>query len=230
MAEKDKILVVEDDASIARGLKYNLQYEGYEVRHASHGQAVMPIFSEFAPDLVILDLMLPGKSGFDILEEIRAVDSEVHVIILSARTDEADKVKGLRLGADDYVAKPFSLKEFLARVSASMRRIRLRKSAESEAIVFGDLTISPADRTVLRNEQPIRLTPKAMEVMIFFAQHPNRTYSREQLIENIWHGDYEGTPRTIDNFVLQIRGQIENEPAKPVRLETVHGLGYRFVG
>ena len=227
---KDKILVIEDDAAIARGIIHNLEYEDYEVRHAAHGQAAMPIFSEFKPDLVILDLMLPGKSGFDILEEIRAVDFNVQIIILSARTSESDKVEGLRLGADDYVSKPFSLKEFLARIDSAMRRIHLRKAAESESITFGDLIILPADKSVTRNGTPIKLTPKAIELLIFFARHPNRTYSRNQLIEHVWNNEYEGTARTIDNFVLQIRSQIEENPASPKRLETVHGLGYRFVG
>ncbi len=227
---KDKILVVEDDSAIAKGLIHNLEYEGFEVRHASHGQAVMPIFSEFKPDLIVLDLMLPGRSGFDILEEIRAFDNNVQIIILSARTGESDKINGLRLGADDYVSKPFSLKEFLARISSAMRRIHQRKSVESETIIFGDLTIQPAEKNVLRNGVPIKLTPKAMELLIFFAHHTNHTYSREQLIECVWDNDYEGTTRTIDNFIVQIRSQIEADPSKPKRLETVHGLGYRFVG
>ncbi len=226
----EKILVVEDDMAIARGLIHNLGYEGYDVRHAAHGNAVMPLMTEFCPDLVILDVMLPGKSGFDILDEIRASGNEVHVIILSAKTSEVDKVQGLRLGADDYVSKPFSLKEFLARVESAMRRIRQQKKSEACAIKFGDLVIVPSEKTVTRDGVPLKLTPKALELFIFFAQHPSRIYSRDDLIEHIWHGDYDGTPRTIDNFVLQIRGQIEPAPSKPTRLETVHGLGYRFNG
>ena len=230
MKTKERILVAEDDAAIARGLIYNLGYEGYEVRHASHGQAVLPMVNEFEPDLLVLDVMLPGKSGFEILQELREAGNDVHVIILSARTSESDKVEGLSLGADDYVSKPFSLREFLARVESAIRRIRQRRNAEDEPLVFGDLTVIPAEKTILRNGHPIKLTPKAMELFIFFAQHPNHTFSRDGLIERIWQDGYEGTPRTIDNFVLQIRGQIEENPAKPVRLETVHGLGYRFVG
>ena len=124
---KDKILVVEDDLAIARGIIYNLEYEGYDVRHAAHGCAVMPIVGEFAPDLIVLDLMLPGRSGFDILRDLRHDRNDVYVIILSARTDEADKVEGLNLGADDYIAKPFALREFLARIASAMRRIRRQK-------------------------------------------------------------------------------------------------------
>ena len=227
---KERILVAEDDPAISRGLLHNLEYEGYELRTASHGQAVLPMVSEFLPDLIVLDLMLPGKSGFDILEELRASGNDVYVIILSARTAETDKVRGLRLGADDYVSKPFSLQEFLARVESAMRRIRQQKSEGDEPIQFGDLVIIPAQKTVTRNGQPVKLTPKALDLFIFFTQHPNRIYSREALLQNVWHDDYDGTARTIDNFVLQIRGQIEPTPSRPVRLETVHGLGYRFVG
>lgn len=225
----EKILVVEDDRAIALGLKHNLEYENYEVRHASHGLAAIPMVMEFNPDLIILDVMLPGKSGFEILKELRQMGSEVHVIILSAKTGESDKVEGLRTGADDYVAKPFSLRELLARIEAAMRRIRLRKAAENEVISCGDLRIYPLDKNILKAGSPLRLTPRATELLIFFAKHPNRIYSREELIANIWSDDYEGTARTIDNFVLQIRGQIEANPAKPQMLETVHGMGYRFV-
>ena len=226
----EKILIVEDDAAIARGLKYNLEYEGYQVRHASHGLAVGPIVAEFQPDLIILDVMLPGKSGFDILQDLRLAGNTVHVIILSAKTSEDEKVHGLTLGADDYVSKPFGLRELLARVDAVMRRIRMVRTEASQPIVIGDLTIYPEEKTVLRGGTVIRLTPKAMELLVFFARNPNRTYSRDQLILQLWQDDYEGTARTIDNFVLQIRGQIEDNPSKPRYLETVHGQGYRFMG
>ena len=227
---KEKILVVEDDLAIARGIVHNLEYEGYEVRSATHGAAALPVIAEFEPDLVILDIMLPGMSGFEILRQLREQGNDVHVIILSAKTTENDKVEGLSIGADDYISKPFALREFLARVGSAMRRIRARKGNESQAIIFGDLEIFPEERTILRNGSQLRLTPKASELLIFFAQHPNRTYSRDALIENVWNDEYDGTARTIDNFVLQIRSQIEENPAKPKRLETVHGLGYRFVG
>ncbi len=225
----EKILVVEDDRAIAAGLVHNLEYEKYEVRHASHGQAAIPVYEEFQPDLIILDVMLPGKSGFDILKELRQKGSDVHVIILSARTNESDKVEGLKLGADDYVSKPFSLRELLARIEAAMRRIRTRKADDSKVIRCHDLEIYPLEKNIFKNGTPIKLTPKATELLIFFAKHPNRIYSREDLITNLWCGEYEGTARTIDNFVLQIRGQIEENPGKPQILETVHGMGYRFL-
>ena len=227
---KERILVVEDDIAISRGIVHNLEYEGYEVRTATHGSAALPMIAEFSPDLIILDIMLPGMSGFEILRQLREQGNDVHVIILSAKTTENDKVEGLTIGADDYVSKPFALREFLARVNSAMRRIRARKGEAAQSLVFGDLEIFPEERMILRNGDQIRLTPKACELLIFFAQHPNHTYSRESLIENVWHDEYDGTARTIDNFVLQIRSQIENNPAKPTRLETVHGLGYRFVG
>ena len=227
--QKKKILVV-DDGAIARGLIHNLEYEGYEVRGASHGQAVMPMVAEFVPDLIILDVMLPGRSGFEILKDLRASGNDVHVIILSARTGESDKVEGLSLGADDYVSKPFGLREFLARVAAAMRRIGQRRMESARPLEFGDLAIYPESMTVTRGGDPIKLTPRALELLVFFARHPNRIYSREALIEHVWGEDYDGTNRTIDNFVVQIRSQIEVNPGKPCRLETVYGLGYRFVG
>jgi len=225
---KEKILFVEDDPAISRGLSHNLQYEGYDVRCATHGNAALPLVADFCPDLIILDLMLPGKSGLEILRTIRESGNDVHVIILSARTSEAEKVEGLRLGADDYIGKPFGLCELLARVDSAMRRIRQRKTSTPENLIAGDLCIQ-SDKTVLRNGQLLKLTPRAAELLIFFAQHPNRVFSREALLRNIWDDAYEGTARTIDNFVMQIRSQIENDPAKPTRLETVHGHGYRFL-
>ena len=228
--QKKKILVVVDAGAIARGLIHNLEYEGYEVRGACHGQAVMPMVAEFVPDLIILDVMLPGRSGFEILKDLRASGNDVHVIILSARTGESDKVEGLSLGADDYVSKPFGLREFLARVAAAMRRIGQRRMESARPLEFGDLAIYPESMTVTRGGDPIKLTPRALELLVFFARHPNRIYSREALIEHVWGEDYDGTNRTIDNFVVQIRSQIEVNPGKPCRLETVYGLGYRFVG
>lgn len=225
---KDKILVVEDDLSIARGIIHNLEYEGYDVRHAAHGCAVMPIVADFSPDLIVLDLMLPGRSGFDILRELRLEKNEAYVVILSARTDESDKVEGLTLGADDYISKPFALREFLARIASAMRRIRLQKQNETKVIVCGELTIYPDDMLAKRGNTPLKLTPRACELLVFFAKHPNRTYSRDALIDNIWGDSYDGTNRTIDNFIVQIRSQIEENPSKPKRLETVHGFGYRF--
>ena len=225
----ERILVVEDDRAIALGLMHNLEYEKYEVRHACHGQAAIPMVEAFSPDLIILDVMLPGKSGFDILKELRASGNEVYIIILSARTNESDKVEGLRLGADDYVSKPFSLRELLARVESAMRRIRMRIASENEIIQIANLEINPLAKSITKNGKLLKLTPKATELLIFFARHPNRIYSRDLLLSQVWNDEYEGTARTIDNFVLQIRSQIEDNPAKPQLLETVHGMGYRFV-
>lgn len=227
---KEKILVVEDDLAIARGILHNLEYEGFEVRAASHGNAVLPIVAEFKPDLIVLDLMLPGCSGFDILRDLRASGNDVYVIILSAKTSENDKVQGLTLGADDYISKPFALREFLARIQAAMRRIRSQKQENTHPLCFGDLVVVPAERTIMRHDQPVKLTPRACELLVFFAQHPNRTFSRDALIDSIWGDSYDGTNRTIDNFIVQIRAQIEENPSKPTRLETVHGFGYRFNG
>lgn len=224
----EKILVVEDDISISRGLCHNLKYEGYEVRCASCGNAVMPIVSEFSPLLIVLDLMLPGMDGFAVLETLRSTGNDVHIIVLSARQSEADKVRALQLGADDYVTKPFGLREFLARVQAAMRRIRARTIVEEAPITFDNIVIEPGLKRILKDGQPVRLTPRACELLIYFASHPGRIYSREALLDHAWPDDYEGTARTVDNFVVQIRSQIEADPSHPRYLMTVHGQGYRF--
>lgn len=225
---RERILVVEDDVAIARGLCHNLKYEGYEVRHASCGNAVLPIISDFSPVLVILDLMLPGMDGFSVLEAIRSAGNDVHVIVLSARQREDDKVRALSLGADDYVTKPFGLREFLARVAAAMRRVRARQVEREARIAFGNIVIEPASKRVLKDGTPVRLTPRACELLIYFARHPGRIYARETLLNYAWPDDYEGTARTVDNFVVQIRAQIEADPAHPRYLRTVHGQGYCF--
>jgi len=225
---KEKILVVEDDPAISRGLCHNLKYEGYETRSAIRGDAVMPIVDEFHPDLIILDIMLPGIDGFEILERLRNAQNDVHVIVLSARTREDEKVRALELGADDYVTKPFGLREFLARISAAMRRIRARNTSREAPIAFDNITIEPENKRVLRDNQPAHLTPRACELLIFLARHPGHIYSRDDLLAHAWPDDYEGTARTIDNFIVQIRAQIEKDPSRPTHLVTVHGQGYRF--
>lgn len=225
---KGKILIVEDDPSIANGLAHNLKYEGYETRLAIRGDAVAPIVAEFQPDLIILDLMLPGLSGFEVLERLRNAGNDVHVIVLSARTREDEKVRALDLGADDYVTKPFGLREFLARVAASMRRINKTKVVAETPITFGSIMIYPSEKRVTRDGHPVRLTPRACELLIYFARHPGRIYSRDDLLAQAWPDDYEGTSRTVDNFVMQIRAQIEPDPAHAQYLVTVHGQGYRF--
>ena len=225
---KEKILVIEDDPAISRGLCHNLKYEGYEIRSAIRGDAAMPITVDFQPDLIILDLMLPGIDGFEILRRLRESQNDVHVIVLSAKTREDDKVRALQLGADDYVTKPFGLREFLARVSAAMRRIRARCAVREAPISFGNIKIEPDTKRVFRNGSEAHLTPRACDLLIYFARHPGFIYSRDDLLAHAWPDDYEGTSRTIDNFVVQIRAQIEEDPAHPTHLVTVHGQGYRF--
>ncbi len=225
---KGKILIVEDDASIAKGLSHNLKYEGYETQIACRGDAAEPMVNDFCPDLIILDLMLPGLSGFEVLTHLRNAQNEVQVIVLSAKTREDDKVRALELGADDYITKPFGLREFLARIASAMRRVNARKSVAEAPITFDDITIYPNQKRVLKQDQPVHLTPRACELLIYFAQHPGRVYSRDDLLAKAWPDDYEGTARTVDNFVVQIRAQIENDPAHATHLVTIHGLGYRF--
>lgn len=224
---KEKILIVEDDTAISLGLSHNLSFEGYDVRVASRGDAVFPILREFRPDLIILDLMLPGMDGFDILETLRAEGNEAQILILSAKSTEADKVRGLRLGADDYIQKPFGLKEFLARIDASLRRTRMMRQT-AKPICFGVFELDENAKTLKKSGEIVRLTPKAFELLNFLCHHPDRTYSRDELLHYVWDDTYEGTARTIDNFILQIRNVIEENTSKPKFLETVHGMGYRF--
>ena len=227
---EETILIVEDDASLAQGLGHNLRYEGYRVRLATDGHMGLRMALDQPPDLIVLDLMMPGLSGFEVLRELRRQGVESQVLILSARDLEQDKVEGLELGADDYVTKPFSLRELLARVDAALRRPRQHREALAEQVLsFGELTLRPATREVRRGEEPIAMTAKEFDLLLHLANHPERPYSRGQLLAQVWGDDYEGTERTVDNFIRKLRRKIEQDPANPAHLQTVHGVGYRFI-
>lgn len=227
---EETILIVEDDASLAQGLGHNLRYEGYRVRLATDGRMGLQMALDQPPDLIVLDLMMPGLSGFDVLRELRSQGVESQVLILSARDLEQDKVDGLELGADDYVTKPFSLRELLARVTAALRRPRQKRTALAEQILsFGEVTLRPAIREVRRSAEPIRMTAKEFDLLLHLVEHPERPYSRGQLLAQVWGDDYDGTERTVDNFIRKLRRKIEPDPANPTHLQTVHGVGYRFM-
>ena len=224
---RETILVVEDDASIREGLEMNLRLEGYRVIGAGDTAAGLAALGEDPPDLVLLDLMLPDGSGLDLLRRIRRDPElcEVQVLLLTALGLESDKVRGLRLGADDYITKPFSLAELLARIDASLRRHRAARQA---VIRFGEVEIDPLRREVRRAGESLRLTPREHDLLLHLARHLDRVFSREQLLRAVWGPDYEGTARTVDNFVSSLRAKLEPDPAEPRHLVTVHGLGYKL--
>lgn len=220
-----RILVVEDDPSILYGLKHNLSYEGFEVMTARDGEEGLRLALERNPDLVVLDVMLPGRNGFEVLKEIRA-RSQVGVVMLSAKGAETDKVLGLDLGADDYVSKPFGLAELLARIKAVLRR--RQGETNRNDVRFGDVTVRLDAQIVERDGQPIDLTPQEYRLLVFFIEREGKALSRDAILDGAWGHGYEGTSRTVDNFVRNLRVKLEADPERPRHFLTVRGFGYRF--
>ena len=231
------VLVVEDDASIRVGLELNLRYEGYRVLCAENGERGLELARSEAPDLLVLDLMLPGISGHDVLRVLRSEGRGMQIVILSALNREEDVITGLKLGADDYVGKPFSVGELLARVEAALRRERLLAArtapmvapAPAPELGFGDVRIDLQRREVTRCGAAVKLTSREFDLLALLVEHPERVFSRDQLLERVWGAEYEGTARTVDNFVRALRSKLEETPRKPQHLQTVHGIGYRLV-
>jgi DNA-binding response OmpR family regulator len=234
------VLVVEDDASIALGLRINLEAEGYRVQMAGDGERALEIARTREPDLVILDVMLPRMNGLEVLQTLRREGMRMPIIILSARNGEMDKVTGLELGAEDYVAKPFSLAELLARVRAALRRHPAREAttpaspppaeAAPEARVFGDVVVDVAGRIVTREGAPVEITATEFDVLMCLLEGKGRALSREVIFQKVWGPNHHGTPRTIDNFIQQLRAKLEADPQQPRFFQTVRGIGYRFGG
>ncbi|HET9599382.1 MAG TPA: response regulator transcription factor [Anaeromyxobacteraceae bacterium] len=229
---KGRILVVEDDPSILRGLQLNLGMEGYTVRSAMDGEAGLVMARTERPDLVLVDVMLPKMGGLDLVRALRESDPEIPILILSAKGQEADKVAGLQFGADDYVVKPFSLKELLARIAAALRRGRGRgrgaAAVEAERRTFGAAEVDLEARRLTVAGKEVTLTAREFDLLAFFVGHPGRVYSREQLMQAVWGTRYTGTARTVDNFVARLRSHIGDDAESPRHLETVRGYGYRF--
>jgi DNA-binding response OmpR family regulator len=227
----ERILVIEDDPSILRGLQLNLGMEGYTVRSAVDGETGLALAKSENPDLVVVDVMLPRLGGLDVLREIRKDDPDVPVLILSAKGQESDKVAGLQLGADDYMVKPFGLKELLARIDALLRRRRSRGDLAPKALKrAGAVELDLDARRATVEGLPLELTTREFDLLAFFVTHPDRVYSREQLMEAVWGSRYFGTARTVDNFVARLRAHIRDDAENPRWLETVRGVGYRFNG
>jgi DNA-binding response OmpR family regulator len=223
--EKPRVLIVEDDAAIAAGLRLNLRHEGFAVTVEGDGEQGLKRALDDAPDLVILDVMLPSMNGYEILRELRRRGSTAGIIMLTAKGLEEDKVLGLDLGADDYVQKPFGLSELIARVNAVLRR---RTAQQPTQVRFEDVVIDKSARTVTRAGETVALSPREMSLLLFLVDHPGRAHSRDQLLEGAWGLDYEGTERTVDNFVVSLRKKLERDPDAPAHFITVRGLGYRF--
>jgi two-component system alkaline phosphatase synthesis response regulator PhoP len=221
-----KILVVDDEPSIAQTARAYLEREGYTVNTASDGPAGLKAARAWQPDLIVLDIMLPGLDGLEILRQLRQ-DSDVYVLMLTARADEADKIVGLTLGADDYLTKPFSPRELAARVKAILRRGR-GVTAKEPALRFGRLRIDAEARQVRKDDQPIDLTSTEFDILHALARHPGRVLSREQLIEQVWGYDYYGDERVVDVHIGRIRRKIEDDADEPTLIVTVRGAGYRF--
>jgi len=227
MSEHPMILIVEDDEAIATGLEMNLRLEGYRCAAVHDGEHAMSSLDDFSPDLVLLDITLPNRDGLSILEEIREKGLRVAVIVLSARVDEFDKVAALRLGADDYVTKPFALAELMARVQAVLRRAR--PVVEDATHRFGEVEVNTAERTVKKAGEDLRLTHLEYELLLYLLQRPQRVVSREDLLQSVWGVRPYGSKRTVDNFVAQLRAKLGEDPESPRHLQTVRGTGYRFV-
>jgi len=227
---KKHILVVEDDSHIRLGLCDALRAEGYEVTECRDGLQAGPLIRQSKPDLVILDIMLPGKSGFDLCREIRGAKNRVPILMLSAKGQEVDKVVGLELGADDYVTKPFSLRELLARVQALLRRAQPVGAASDlpAEIAFGKVRIDGKALRGKRGKELFELTPRELKVLAVLFRERGNAVSRDALLNEVWGIEYYGTTRTLDQLIVKLRQKIEEIPGEPRHLLTVHTLGYRL--
>lgn len=224
-----KILVVDDEPTLVATLRYNLEREGYEVVTAADGELGLSAARDTQPDVIVLDLMLPGLDGLEVCRILRR-EMTVPILMLTAKIEEVDKVVGLELGADDYVTKPFSMRELLARVRALVRRAEMPTAARSEILTGGDLRVDLRRRQASRGRQPLPLKPREFDLLAFFLSNHGRAFTREQLLNEIWGFDFAGDTRTVDVHIRWLREKIEDEPAKPTRLITVRGVGYRFEG
>ena len=232
MNTQKTVLIVEDEKNIVDILRFNLHREGYRTLEAYDGEDGLAQAVSASPDLILLDVMLPKMNGFDVCKSLRSQGSNVPVIILTAREEESDKVLGLEIGADDYITKPFSMRELIARVGANIRRTAMAAPATAAASampVAGDLSINTDSHQVFRDGKAIDLTQREYELLTFLASHPNKVYSRIALMEQVWNYGYVGDDvRTVDVTVRRLREKIEADPANPVYILTRRGAGYYF--
>lgn len=232
-----RILLVEDDLVLRETLEYNLRKQGYEVHTAADGHTAVASALRQAPDLIVLDVMLPGIDGFEVCRAVRQ-ELNVPILMLTARDDEVDKVVGLEMGADDYLTKPFSMRELLARIKAQLRRVRLLREEfaqetgpdASKQTRFGDLVIDPERHEVRRDGALLPLKPQEYDLLCYLAEHRGKTLTRDQILTEVWGWDFCGGSRTVDVHVRWLREKIEATPGDPTRIVTVRGTGYRFEG
>jgi len=224
-----KILIVEDEPNMLRGLQDNLEFEGYDTDTANDGTAGLEKILNNNYHLVLLDVMLPNISGFDICKKARAANIETPIILLTARGDEIDKVLGLELGADDYITKPFSIRELLARIKAILRRSSNVNQADKQTQAIGLLQVNFNHYEASKAGQAIRLSHKEFEVLHYLFNHAQKVVPRDELINNVWGIEGGITTRTVDNFILRLRQKIELNPNEPHIILTVHGVGYKLV-
>ena len=224
---KERILVVDDEPSILELVRFALERDGFEVVTAGDGEVALREFRNRPADLVILDLMLPGKDGFEVFRELRK-ESQVPVIMLTARGGEADKVLGLEIGADDYMTKPFSPRELVARVKAVLRRMEPREPAENQILRVGEITLDPLRHRVTVGDREVQLAPREFELLRMLMANRGVVLSRETLLEKVWGYDYVGDTRTVDVHVVRLRQKLEPDPSRPTYIETVRGVGYRM--
>ena len=221
------ILVIEDDRALREGLVLNFELQGYQVDAATDGEEGMQKAFDLRPDLIVLDIMLPGWSGLDILTELRDRNEDVPVLILSARGSTDNKVEGLNIGADDYLAKPFELSELLARVEAMLRRRNVAQPIEPP-LTFGHVVLDRDNRRVIARSEEVTMSAKEFDLLCFLALIPGRPRTREEILNNVWGWDFEGSPRTVDNFIRSLRRKLEPDPGHPRHILTAHGVGYKL--
>ncbi len=220
------ILIVDDEPEIVRGLEDNLKFEGYRTLSASNGADALVIATRQAPDLILLDVMMPAMSGWDVCRQLRRQGIDVPIIMLTARGEEADRVQGLELGADDYVTKPFSLRELLARVRAVLRRPGPREKFEEFA--FDDVRVRRRARQVFKAGHEIALTRKEFDLLVYVVEHRGEVITRDRLLDEVWGYEHFPTTRTVDTHVLRLRQKLERDPDRPAFILTVHRQGYKF--
>ncbi len=240
-----RVLLVEDDATLRETVEYNLRHQGYDVVVAEDGRVALELARADPPDLVLLDVMLPGLDGLEVCRILRR-ETSVPILMLTARTDEVDRVVGLEMGADDYLTKPFSMRELMARVKALLRRVEMIREElaaqqepddgpaapepRAEVLAFGDVAIDLSRREMRVSDAAVRLKPKEFDLLVFLARNEGIALSRDLILERVWGWTYDGNSRTVDVHVRWLREKLEPDPANPTRIVTVRGIGYRFDG
>lgn len=226
------ILIIEDDPTIIEALRDTFLFHGFQVLTASTGKEGYRMFSSHSPHLIILDVMLPDLDGFDVCKKIRSDNPDIPVILLTAKSQESDKLLGFERGADDYVTKPFSVKELLARVQAVLKRTGYKPASnnpeDSDSIRVGQSEINLKHFTVIRNGTTYALSPKEHGILKLLLEHPGEVIHRNRIIDEVWGNEYFPSPRTIDNFILKLRAKIEQDARNPIHILTVHGAGYKL--